>query len=213
MNAHMSICAPESGNLQNVTRSTQHFRDPHLAFAIFFFIYFEKTEELGPNGWEHGTLVFYLTSLGFQRAWNPWLYYTMRILPVLLFGDDFVIYQLPREVWESSRLLYLMPRLPHGLCVQTAFFLSWRRLFSTFACDLPTPDPTGVPDSHLLGSEPNPIRDPWPTSLQFHQPTKKEALCIFPTVTPLTLPHLVPLTLSSGWHPWIDSCRTRKWRV
>ena len=41
--------------------------------------------------------------------------------------------------------------------------------FSTFACDLPTPDPTG-PDSHLLGSEPNPIRDPWPTSLQFHQP-------------------------------------------
>lgn len=167
-------------------------------------------EELGPNGWgawDSG----YFTSLQWvsKGLGNPWLSYTMRIFPVLLFW--WWLCHLPateREVWESSRLLSLMPRLPHGHWFTHCFFCPGKDSFPTFACDLPIPDPTG-PDSHLLGSELHPIRDPWPTSLNLHQPMKKEALCIFPTATPLSFPILCLWHFPSGWHPWIDSCRTR----
>ena len=160
-------------------------------------------------GGEHGTPVFYLTSVGFQRAWKPL---------IILHDENFSCFTLLVMTLSSTSYrerslrilqapLFDAPASPLSL-VCTLLFCPGKDSFSTFACDLPIPDPTG-PDSHLLGSEPHPIRDPWPTSLHLHQPMKKEAVCIFPTATPLSFPILCLWHFPSGWHPWIDSCRTR----
>lgn len=160
-------------------------------------------------GGEHGTPDI-LPHLGrvSKGLGNPWLSYMMRIFPVLFFWWWLChLLAAEREVRILQAPLSDAPASPWSL-VRTLLFCPGKDSFSTFSCDLPTPDPTG-PDSHLLGSEPKPIRDPWPTSLHLHQPRKKEALCIFPTATPLSFPVLRLWHFPSCWHPWIDSCRTR----
>ena len=160
-------------------------------------------------GGEHRTLGILPHSSGFPKGletpdyptwWEFFLFYS--------FGDDSVIYQLPREKSENPPGSSLWcPGFPTVTGLHTAF-LSWKRLLFHFCLRSSHPRPYR-PDSHLLGSEPHPIRDPWPTSLHLHQPMKKEAVCIFPTATPLSFPILCLWHFPSGWHPWIDSCRTR----
>lgn len=57
-----------------------------------------------------------------------------------------------REAWESSRLLSLVPEIPHSLRCAHCFFVLEAIPFSLLPAMLPNPDPTG-PDSHLLSSE------------------------------------------------------------
>ena len=65
----------------------------------------------------------------------------------------------PREVWESSRLLSLVPQIPHSLRCAHCFFVLEATPFSLLPATLPNPDPTG-PESHLLSPETIPPGSP-----------------------------------------------------
>lgn len=100
-----------------------------------------------------------------------------------------------REVWESSRLLYLMP-LGFPMVSGKLLFCPGEDSFSTFACDLPTPGPyrprftpTGLRTQPHQGSLANQSAIP-----SAHEEGKHYAF--FSHCYPLTLPHLVPLTSS-----------------
>lgn len=147
-------------------------------------------------GGEHGTPGILPYFIGFPKGletpdcttrWEFFLFYS--------FGDDLVIYQLLREKCENppgSSIWY--PGFPMVSGVQTAF-LSWRRLLFHFC---------------LRSSHPRPYRarfTPAGLRTQPHQGSLANQSAIpsahvegstmyFSHRYPLTLPHLVPLTLS-----------------
>lgn len=146
-------------------------------------------------GGEHGTPVFYLTSVGFQRAWKPlnilhdenFSCFTLLVMTL--------IYQLPREKSENPPGSSLWcPGFPTVTGLHTAF-LSWKRLLFHFCLwsSHPRPyrarfTPTGLRTPPHQGSLANQSAPP-----SAHE---EGSSMYFSHCYPLILPHLVPLTLS-----------------
>ena len=147
-------------------------------------------------GGEHRTLGILPHSSGFPKGletpdyptwWEFFLFYS--------FGDDSVIYQLPREKSENPPGSSLWcPGFPTVTGLHTAF-LSWKRLLFHFCLwsSHPRPyrarfTPTGLRTPPHQGSLANQSAPP-----SAHE---EGSSMYFSHCYPLILPHLVPLTLS-----------------
>lgn len=143
-----------------------------------------------------GLRVFYLTSVGFQRAWKPL---------IILHDENFSCFTLLVMTLSSTSYrerslrilqapLFDAPASPWSL-VYTLLFLSWKRLLSHFCLRSSHPrpyrarfTPTGLRTPPHQGSLAN----------QSESPSAHEegSTMYFSHCYPLIVPHLVPLTLS-----------------
>ena len=146
-------------------------------------------------GGEHRTLGILPHSSGFPKGletpdyptwWEFFLFYS--------FGDDCHLPATEREVWESSRLLSLMPWLPHCHWFAHCFFVLEKTPFPLLPAIFPSQTlqarftPTGLRTPPHQGSLANQSAPP-----SAHE---EGSSMYFSHCYPLILPHLVPLTLS-----------------